>query len=937
MPPELVETIRASGTAVDRSEPIRVKKSRFAEVVEWLRSVAPEDPQSWASGIDGGGTVQFHIIAEVPTGLSAGERREILASTCSRLAASGFTYEGVLHRPSKDNHPDNWHIHLLVHDRTCTRIIIDGKEVWDHAYRRPVEGRPGRTNRPFRRDKVWKDLGVKQTPEGMRNWLTALRRDYAEDVNTILAARGSSFSFDHRKQQREAWDQPTAHVGRNAWRLEALGVPTVIGSKNAEIQWRRIRYKALKEARQAGDPEVQAVTDSRDAADGPERSSLDTLLKTTNEKKRELVTFQEELADIQWQEERALSRSRQTEEYCRRKAEELASKKTRASQRNREQYEERAKAAAAVAHAVERELRPLRQAIADMRGTAEIKAGQLREFVKREIMAIFSPPEPVVSQEVHLSNKPPQIGPERANSTPSSGRAVDDRRKEPVPTERLEQALSPGPARGNQSEIASESGTPSNMSPTSPTSKSSASRPTRQKSREAALKMAAVEAPASAGPVPEDSNARASSLIANDMPAAAVDSAQAGKPVHSDQDRMKTSDRDARNESVLQPGRRTEKRRDLITISAKLTKPIGNPFKKHSDAFERPPIRVAKLKIRQDLRWLGQVGKSIIHASKGRDPMSCCTAEGRVLLDVRVYGNDAALALEAEGEAAVRDALAYTAHKMRHLARERRASDQWQALFEKVVERPHVLKIESGKTVWDRAAFDDGAWDLLNTIRNTPDADRFTSEILDTIARQKKSRELKDIAESLQQANGGQPVRPSYTRVTYKLLRKIIARAMKVMVDKGYPQLSDSASECIRGLDRDMLHDYKRRFYVRPKQSLLSDRADELVINSATTLIKEKALIVMREPLGRCWISALANFEKDDDLQPYHIKTRYSLSLVDPLDRPAIIGPVSAPKPSHKHYNVMEKLREDDGPRRDRGRSSSGFSGARGRGNSPSK
>lgn len=96
------------------------------------------DPGVWRDGR--GGRVQFRIIGELPKELSMEGRKKAVLELCKEFEKRRLPFVAVIHAPDYDNHPDNWHYHIIYHDRPAT-MLWNG--VWDFEQTGPLKKHEG--------------------------------------------------------------------------------------------------------------------------------------------------------------------------------------------------------------------------------------------------------------------------------------------------------------------------------------------------------------------------------------------------------------------------------------------------------------------------------------------------------------------------------------------------------------------------------------------------------------------------------------------------------------------------------------------------------------------------------------------------------------------------------------------------------------------------
>lgn len=162
-----------------------------------------------------GQRVQNRLIAEIPTRLRRHPEmvRRLLLLAAAPMLERGLPVYAVAHLPEDGNDPRNIHMHLLYSERPASRV--DG--AWRFAARKHPDTRG------------W-------------DWIGQLRAAYADIVNDLLDELEAPLSpntyfpeprFDPRRYaDMGIYKLPDVHLGRQAWRLELAGYPTLNGLKN---------------------------------------------------------------------------------------------------------------------------------------------------------------------------------------------------------------------------------------------------------------------------------------------------------------------------------------------------------------------------------------------------------------------------------------------------------------------------------------------------------------------------------------------------------------------------------------------------------------------------------------------------------------------------------------------------------------------------------
>lgn len=214
-----------------------------------------------------GGRVQIRMVAELPHEISAEDRALIVQNFCDRLGALetrigpdsterqvGMMYTAVIHAPDAHNDIRNYHLHIVAHDRPASYLEEHGQ--WDFEYGEHYEHKSEhRVRYPLRQHKIGQiaraGAGADYSRAG-RNFVPAMRRDFAKITNTVLKARGIKRQYDPRRYTEMGIDRtPTEHLGTKAAALEAIGVPTLVGQLNAIAIWNDAERNIEREAKQS--------------------------------------------------------------------------------------------------------------------------------------------------------------------------------------------------------------------------------------------------------------------------------------------------------------------------------------------------------------------------------------------------------------------------------------------------------------------------------------------------------------------------------------------------------------------------------------------------------------------------------------------------------------------------------------------------------------
>jgi len=181
------------------------------------------------------GRTQYRLEMELPDGIDDAARVRIMVKVAEEVEATEAMYTIALHEPDEHNDDRNYHLHLVAHDRPAK--LIDGQ--WDFTIAKPVEGQSGRLTFSERQRKVVVERLKTATNRGdFEAFLKDLRSRYADICNDELRNARQTRLFDPRRYSEMGIDRkPTKALGSRLAPLEAAGVPTKVGTPNAEIIW----------------------------------------------------------------------------------------------------------------------------------------------------------------------------------------------------------------------------------------------------------------------------------------------------------------------------------------------------------------------------------------------------------------------------------------------------------------------------------------------------------------------------------------------------------------------------------------------------------------------------------------------------------------------------------------------------------------------------
>lgn len=208
---------------------------------------------------------QYQMAIELPHTLSGRARWWIMTTFCQLIDSLGLMYTAALHRPGDHGDDRNTHFHLIFHDRPARRMRF-ARQVEARTIERP-EGPPGaetvmewdfnvevpaghkkhanRPTRPFKQSKVdfvsQSQARTKSQSSG-KNFFRWLRGKYADLVNVMLTMQAEQYHYDPQTyEEMQVSLSASKHLGPKQAALEAEGVATVRGSRNAIA-----RYQSLE-------------------------------------------------------------------------------------------------------------------------------------------------------------------------------------------------------------------------------------------------------------------------------------------------------------------------------------------------------------------------------------------------------------------------------------------------------------------------------------------------------------------------------------------------------------------------------------------------------------------------------------------------------------------------------------------------------------------
>lgn len=220
------EADKVEQDADERGHPVRHRTVTIAEVsndeaferLNWFeRRPFARDLISWKQGRTQ--RSQHRFVGELPDGLSAVDRHEILSRFCGSLADDGWMVVGAIHQPDRHNDRRNFHLHVDGVDRPAE--WLDDPGCWDFEH---TERRNGKVTHPDRQKKV----RYPTPPAGL------LRDRFITIVNEVLGDRLDIVRYLHGTYADNGIGlTPLEHMGNRATGLESRGVETDVGSRNA--------------------------------------------------------------------------------------------------------------------------------------------------------------------------------------------------------------------------------------------------------------------------------------------------------------------------------------------------------------------------------------------------------------------------------------------------------------------------------------------------------------------------------------------------------------------------------------------------------------------------------------------------------------------------------------------------------------------------------
>jgi hypothetical protein len=304
-----------------RVEKLKVSAEEAGEFLAAVRQLGVRaQPVLFKSGR--GGRHQYQMAIELPHTLPPAARWRIMNSFCQELRSLGLMYTAAHHRAGDHGDSRNCHFHVIFHDRPAGLMRV-AKDVAARTIERPG-GPPGvetillwdfdvaipgghkknarRLTYPFAQlkvDRVGQSFRRTRNANSGRGFFKWLRAKYAEIVNAALEKYAQAYHYDPRKYKEMGVDwAPTKHLGPKLAALEALGIATLQGSRNAILRYQNLEKDLATECRRR----IQAATNGRKEverrlAEGPSPFGTDAGFRVLAQT-RELMEQQQ--ARAQW-------------------------------------------------------------------------------------------------------------------------------------------------------------------------------------------------------------------------------------------------------------------------------------------------------------------------------------------------------------------------------------------------------------------------------------------------------------------------------------------------------------------------------------------------------------------------------------------------------------------------------------------------------------
>ena len=319
------------------AEPLEVTADEAGEYLLAVRQTGRSlQPVTFRSGP--AGRTQYRMEIELPHNLSGVARHWVVLRFCRLLSSLGLMWTAAPHRPGDHGDRRNNHFHVIWHDRPAKlmRVAADvplrTKEnllgppgsptihEWDFAVAVPGRHKKNANRRtyPFRQKKIERvsqnsrRTGIEESGQAFKMWL---RECYADIVNEALRVCGSRRRFDPRRfNERQLNWVATKHLGNNMAALEADGVPTALGVRNALSRWSDLCDQNCISRTRKTLPAEKARTDAEARLShrpvGSDRSSFQDMVAKRWRMALQIEQDKFDLRQIRLYRKRALSRAR---------------------------------------------------------------------------------------------------------------------------------------------------------------------------------------------------------------------------------------------------------------------------------------------------------------------------------------------------------------------------------------------------------------------------------------------------------------------------------------------------------------------------------------------------------------------------------------------------------------------------------------------------
>lgn len=237
-----------------------------------------------------GGQTQFRVVGELPAEVSHEARLRIVRGFAEPFAEQNLPYMIVMHAPDHSNNDNNWHFHLIYHDRPVARFVNDLHDpMHDHLRPCTSDGDRKRASKA----KALAQIGLPHMEQFVGRWnfdvplhtktksrntktsfpfgQTKLRGAsifdpahqrvrLAELTNIELERARANRRVDPRTFEQMGIDrEPDEHLSSSRSQLEERGIPTAVGQQNEDRQW-RYRIGHLEAAYAKAAQELEAET-----------------------------------------------------------------------------------------------------------------------------------------------------------------------------------------------------------------------------------------------------------------------------------------------------------------------------------------------------------------------------------------------------------------------------------------------------------------------------------------------------------------------------------------------------------------------------------------------------------------------------------------------------------------------------------------------------